>query len=207
VGDTAVGDTAVGDANGSDANGSDADGSDAASIRPAAEADVPAILEIINDGAEAYRGVIAADRWHEPYMPEDALRGELAAGVRFWVVESGGRIVGAMGLQDVRDVTLIRHAYVRTDQQRHGHGGALLTHLRSLTERPMLVGTWRAATWAVRFYRRHGFRLLSRNETEQLLRRYWTVPDRQIEESVVLADARWPESRERGGPRQTQPRR
>jgi len=176
---------------------------DAAPIRPATDADIPAILEVINEGAQAYRGVIAADRWHEPYMPEDELRAELAAGVRFWVVEAGGRIVGAMGLQDVRDVTLIRHAYVRTGQQRRGHGSALLTYLRSLTERPMLIGTWRAATWAVRFYQRHGFRVLSRDETQRLLRRYWTVPARQIEESVVLADARWPAGPQRGDSEQT----
>lgn len=162
-----------------------------ATVRAATPADVAVILEVINDGAQAYHGVIAADRWHEPYMAEDELLGELEAGVRFWVLEAGGRVVAVMGMQDVDDVTLVRHAYVRTDRRRRGYGSTLLAHLRSVGDRPMLVGTWRAASWAIDFYLRHGFVRLEDTDAQRLLRRYWEVPPRQIEESVVLADGRW----------------
>jgi len=162
-----------------------------AMIRRCGEADVPAICAVVNDAAEAYRGVIPADRWHEPYMPEGELRGEMSAGVLFWGAVAGGRLVGVMGLQDVQDVALIRHAYVATAARRHGVGGVLLQHLLAQTARPMLVGTWAAATWAIRFYERHGFALTAADEKARLLRRYWSIPDRQIETSVVLADARW----------------
>jgi len=155
------------------------------------EADVPAICAVVNDAAEAYRGVIPADRWHEPYMPEGELRGEIAAGVVFWGLEAGGGLVGVMGLQDVQDVALIRHAYVVTAARRDGIGGRLLHHLLTQTDRPILVGTWAAATWAIRFYEKHGFALTAPEEKARLLRRYWSIPDRQIETSVVLADARW----------------
>ena len=155
------------------------------------EADVPAICAVVNDAAEAYRGVIPADRWHEPYMPEGELRGEIAAGVLFWGAVAGGRLVGVMGLQDVQDVALVRHAYVATAARRHGVGGALLQHLLAQTARPILVGTWAAATWAIRFYEKHGFALTAPDEKARLLRRYWSIPARQIETSVVLADARW----------------
>lgn len=160
-------------------------------IRRCGPADVAAMLAIINDAAQAYRGVIPADRWHEPYMPEDELRGELAAGVVFWGAEVDGRLAGVMGLQDVQDVALIRHAYVATAHRGRGIGGELLRHLLAQTDRPVLVGTWAAATWAVRFYALHGFALTSPAEKERLLRKYWSIPDRQIETSVVLADARW----------------
>ncbi|TAK23991.1 MAG: GNAT family N-acetyltransferase [Chloroflexota bacterium] len=153
--------------------------------------DLAAILAVVIDGAEAYRGIIPPDRWHEPYMPEDALRQELAAGVEFWGQEVDGELVGVMGVQPVRDVTLIRHAYVRTAWQRKGFGGALLQHLLALTSTPVMIGTWAAAEWAVRFYERHGFRLVSPDEKERLLTTYWTVPARQRETSVVLADRRW----------------
>jgi N-acetylglutamate synthase-like GNAT family acetyltransferase len=160
-------------------------------IRRCGEADVPAMFAIINDAAQAYRGVIPADRWHEPYMPEAELRAEIAAGVAFWGAERDGRLVGVMGLQDVLDVALIRHAYVATAARGEGIGGALLRHLVDQTDRPLLVGTWAAATWAIRFYERHGFALTSPAEKERLLRRYWSIPDRQIETSVVLVDERW----------------
>lgn len=160
-------------------------------VRTATDADVAAIVEVVNDAARAYRGVIAADCWHEPYMSEDALRADIAAGVRFWVRDVNGVPAAVMGLQRVADVALIRHAYVRSAHQRGGLGGHLLGHLRSRTDEPMLVGTWRAAGWAARFYRQHGFRLLGRDAAQRLLRRYWTVPERQMEESVVLADAAW----------------
>jgi GNAT superfamily N-acetyltransferase len=144
------------------------------------------ILEIINDAARAYRGVIPADRWHEPYMPEEELRAEMAAGVAFWGLTRDSRLAGVMGLQYVQDVALIRHAYTRTAIRGSGVGGALLEHLKREAGAPLLVGTWKAATWAVRFYERSGFVLTSESEKERLLKRYWSIPERQVEESVVL---------------------
>jgi N-acetylglutamate synthase-like GNAT family acetyltransferase len=162
-----------------------------ATIRRCRPADFAAILAIVNDAAQAYRGHIPADRWHEPYMAAEELEREIAAGVAFWGCEETGALAGVMGLQDVRDIALIRHAYVATAARGRGIGGLLLTRLVAAATRPMLVGTWAAATWAVRFYERHGFRLVSAAEKERLLRAYWAIPDRQIETSVVLADARW----------------
>jgi GNAT superfamily N-acetyltransferase len=156
------------------------------SIRPCRDNDRAAILAIVNAAAEAYRGVIPNDRWHEPYMPRDELDREIAAGVSFWGYEEGGRLGGVMGLQSVRDVDLIRHAYVLPSSQRRGIGSALLEHLRQASTRPMLVGTWEAADWAIRFYRRHGFELVTPARKVVLLKTYWNVPDRQIEVSVVL---------------------
>jgi GNAT superfamily N-acetyltransferase len=146
------------------------------------------ILSIINAAAQAYRGVIPADRWHEPYMPADELDREYAAGVVFWGYEDRGRLAGVMGLQDVRDVSLIRHAYVAPAKQRDGIGGKLVAHLQQISTKPMLVGTWTAATWAIRFYERHGFALVSPARKITLLQSYWTIPERQIETSVVLAN-------------------
>lgn len=159
-------------------------------IRDCRSDDFQRIHFIINDAAVAYRGVIPDDRWHEPYMSEEELESEIAAGVRFlgWYSPSD-TLLGVMGSQDVQDVTLIRHAYVLRASQRGGVGSALIAALAEATERPLLVGTWKAATWAVAFYERHGFRLVA--DTATLLRRYWTIPDRQIETSVVLADRRW----------------
>lgn len=161
-------------------------------IRPCGPADRNAILAIINDAAEAYRGIIPPDRWHEPYMPGDELDAEIAAGVAFlgWEDEADG-LVGVMGAQDVRDVTLIRHAYVRTARRGQGIGGRLLAALMAGIDRQVLVGTWTAADWAIRFYERHGFLRLGRAETERLLRTYWTIPERQIETSIVLAGPGW----------------
>jgi GNAT superfamily N-acetyltransferase len=147
-----------------------------------------AILAIINIAATAYRGVIPPDRWHEPYMRSDELDREIADGVAFWAYEEDGIVVGVMGIQPVRDVDLIRHAYVVPGSQRRGAGGALLEHLRSLAKRRMLVGTWAAADWAIRFYGRHGFQPVSPEQKTALLKSYWNVPDRQIETSVVLAN-------------------
>lgn len=149
------------------------------------------MADIVNDAAVAYRGHIPADRWHEPYMPLEELRSEIAAGVRFLGVERAGTLLGIMGSQEVKDVTLIRHAYVRTSERGHGLGTLLLKQLLATTTRPVLIGTWRAATWAISFYERHGFQVVGDEEKNRLLKRYWTVPDRQIETSVVLADARW----------------
>ena len=156
-------------------------------IGPCTAADVPAIHEIINDAAQAYKGVIPADRWHEPYMPMADLESEIARGVRFYGYRVDGRLEGVMGIQEVKDVTLIRHAYVRTKARRHGIGQALLEHLNSLSQRPVLIGTWKAATWAIRFYEKNGFYVVGEEEKNTLLRKYWTIPDRQVEESVVLA--------------------
>jgi N-acetylglutamate synthase-like GNAT family acetyltransferase len=150
---------------------------------------------IINDGAQAYRGIIPEDRWTEPYMSREKLQDEIDDGVVFWGYEDTGNLLGVMGLQQVRDVTLIRHAYVRSSSQKQGIGTHLLSHLRLLTKRPVLIGTWADAVWAIRFYKRHGFQMVSNEEKDRLLKRYWNIPDRQIETSVVLADAKWQELR------------
>jgi GNAT superfamily N-acetyltransferase len=155
-------------------------------IRPCRDDERATMLQIVNAAAEAYRGVIPDDCWHEPYMSSDELEREIAAGVAFWGYETEGALVGVMGIQAVRDVHLIRHAYVRPDSQRRGVGRALLKHLRDPSERRMLVGTWAAAEWAIRFYRRHGFELVPDERKDALLETYWTVPERQIETSVVL---------------------
>ena len=157
-------------------------------IRPSRNDERGTILAIVNSAAEAYRGVIPADRWREPYMPASELDHEIAAGVAFWVYEADGVLLGAMGIQAVRDVDLIRHAYVVPGNQRSGVGGALISHLRGLSARRMLVGTWAAAGWAIRFYERHGFQLVSPETKAELLKTYWTIPDRQVETSVVLAN-------------------
>lgn len=157
-------------------------------IRACGEADLDEVLAVINDGASAYKGVIPPDCWHEPYMPAAELRRELRAGVVFWGCWEEGELVGVMGLQRVREVTLIRHAYVRTARQRSGIGTRLLAALRGRAPGPLLVGTWGDAAWAVRFYERHGFRLAGAEQKERLLRAYWSIPERQIETSVVLAE-------------------
>jgi GNAT superfamily N-acetyltransferase len=156
-------------------------------IRRCGEEDLATMLAIVNGAAEAYRGVIPADRWHEPYMPEAELREEIAAGVEFWGLETADGLAGVMGVQPVRDVDLIRHAYVRPGHQRHGVGAELIEHLRRRSARRMLVGTWAAATWAISFYERHGFVLVAPERAAALFRAYWTIPERQIETSVVLA--------------------
>ena len=158
-----------------------------ATIRPCRDDERAAIAAIVNAAAEAYRGVIPADRWHEPYMPLDELEGEISAGVAFWGYEADGALVGIMGVQPVRDVDLIRHAYVSPGSQRRGVGRALLEHLTGSSTRQILVGTWAAADWAIRFYQRHGFEPVGPERTATLLRAYWDIPERQIETSVVLA--------------------
>ena|SRR5438477_5539144 len=168
-------------------------------IRRSGQPDLAQMSAVINDAAQAYRGVIPADRWHEPYMPEDELVGEIASGVIFWIAEDGGRVVGVMGIQDKGEVALVRHAYVATVSQGSGVGTTLLRHVEGLTGKPILIGTWAAATWAIEFYRRNGFTLLTEAEKERLLRTYWSIPERQIATSVVLADRKWMDSR-RGPP-------
>ncbi len=159
--------------------------------------DFEPIWEIINDGSQAYKGVIPADRWAEPYMSREKLRREIADGVVFWGSEREGELAGVMGLQQVRDVTLIRHAYVRSGNQRSGVGASLLAHLLERVSSPVLVGTWADAEWAIRFYEKRGFRMVTPEEKEILLRRYWSIPERQVETSVVLADANWRRGEER----------
>jgi GNAT superfamily N-acetyltransferase len=155
-------------------------------IRRCRDDERAAIAAIVNAAAEAYRGVIPADRWHEPYMSRAELDAEIAAGVAFWGYEDGGALIGVMGIQPVRDVVLIRHAYVAPAAQGRGIGGALLRHLLATVSGPVLVGTWAAAEWAIRFYVRHGFALVPRERVPQLLRAYWDIPERQVETSVVL---------------------
>ena len=156
-------------------------------IRPCDRGDGDTILAIVNAAAEAYRGVIPADRWHEPYMGADELQAEIAAGVRFSAYEVGGEVVGVMGIQPVRNVDLIRHAYVLPAWQGRGVGGALMRHLLERQERQVLVGTWAAATWAIGFYERNAFRLVPAAAKALLLKAYWTIPERQVDVSVVLA--------------------
>ena len=160
-------------------------------IRPCREDDFEAIYSIINDAATVYRGVIPADRWKEPYMSRAELRREIENGVDFWGYEDAGELAGVMGIQDVKDVTLIRHAYVRSGRRQQGIGGKLLSQLSWQTERPVLIGTWADALWAIGFYEKRGFRRVPGGEKGRLLRRYWSIPERQIETSVVLADRRW----------------
>lgn len=155
-------------------------------IRPCGPADLERMYQIINDAAQAYRGIIPDDRWHDPYMPREELEREINQGVRFWGIESNGVLLGVMGLQAVKDVTLIRHAYVATAHRGNGLGGRLLEHLLQQTHGTLLVGTWAAAEWAIRFYERHGFRQVTPSEKDQLLRTYWFIPERQVKTSVVL---------------------
>ena len=160
-------------------------------IVPGEKTDFEEILTIINDAAKAYKDIIPADRWHDPYMSKQELRDQIGDAVQFWCYREGNTIVGVMGIQDKQDVTLIRHAYVRTVARNKGIGGKLLHHLSRLATKPILIGTWADATWAISFYKKHGFNLVSHEEKEHLLRKYWNIPLRQIETSVVLASASW----------------
>jgi N-acetylglutamate synthase-like GNAT family acetyltransferase len=160
-------------------------------IRRCEEPDFELIWAIINDGAQAYKGIIPADRWTEPYMSREKLQHEIDDGVVFWGCEESGALVGVMGIQQVQDVTLIRHAYVRSSSQKQGIGAHLLSHLRKMANDPVLIGTWADAVWAIRFYERHGFQVVGSDEKDRLLRKYWSIPERQIDTSVVLADSNW----------------
>ena len=153
------------------------------------------IYDIINDAAFAYKSVIPDDCWHEPYMSERELRLQIEEDVEFWCYKEDGKIIGVMGIQDKGDVTLIRHAYVRTTARNRGIGSKLLAHLETFTNKPILIGTWAAADWAIRFYQKHGFRLLSPERKNNMLLKYWTIPRRQLETSVVLANRDWPGDR------------
>jgi GNAT superfamily N-acetyltransferase len=159
-------------------------------IRRCTQADFEAILEVINDAAQAYKGIIPEDRWHEPYMPKEELVQEISAGVVFWGYQEQ-QLLGVMGIQDVEAVALIRHAYVRTRAQGRGIGTALLRQLEMMTHKPILIGTWAAARWAISFYEKNGYAAISEEEKTALLRTYWSIPERQVETSVVLASPRW----------------
>ena len=160
-------------------------------IRLCENNDFESIYSIINDGAQAYKDVIPEDRLKEPYMSREELKRQIDEGVIFWGHEEDGELIGVMGIQDIQDVTLIRHAYVRTEDQNKGVGKKLLNELCTQTSRPVLIGAWADAAWAIRFYEKHGFRLVSPEDKDRLLKRYWSVPERQIETSVVLADQKW----------------
>jgi N-acetylglutamate synthase-like GNAT family acetyltransferase len=166
-------------------------------IRRSTDADFAAILAIVNTAAQAYRGVIPSDRWREPYMSADELAREIAEGIVFWVAEENGRLTGMMGIQDKGDVALVRHAYVAPGTQRTGVGTRLLRHVEALVDKPVLIGTWAAASWAIEFYRRNGYTTVPSDAKDRLLRTYWSIPERQIETSVVLASTRWMETRSR----------
>ena len=162
-------------------------------IRKCIESDFNSIFEIINDAARTYKGVIPQDRWHEPYMSPAELRAQIDDGVVFWGLERDGQLLGVMGIQDKGDVTLIRHAYVLSKAQNRGIGKKLLRHLESMTAKPILIGTWSAASWAVSFYQKNGYKLVSEEEKNRLLRKYWSIPERQVETSVLLANQSWPQ--------------
>ncbi len=160
-------------------------------IRECTPADFEGILAVINDSARAYHGVIPADCWHDPYMPAEQLRREIGDGVRFSCVEENAAILGVMGIQDKAEVALIRHAYVSTAHRGRGTGTVLLRHLEATTRQPILIGTWAAATWAISFYEKNGYSLVTESEKDRLLKKYWSISQRQIETSVVLADRKW----------------
>jgi N-acetylglutamate synthase-like GNAT family acetyltransferase len=160
-------------------------------IRKCTDSDFELILEIINDAAQAYKGVIPADCWREPYMSREELKHEIEDRVYFWGFEDEVSLIGVMGIQDKGDVILIRHAYVRSNKRNQGIGARLLHFLESTTEKPILIGTWADATWAIAFYKKNGYRLLPEKEKNRLLRKYWTIPRRQVVTSVVLANKKW----------------
>ena len=165
-------------------------------IRKCTDHDFETIYEIINEAAQVYKGVIPEDRWHGPYMPREELRSEIQDGIEFWGIEQDGHLAGVMGIQDRGDVTLIRHSYVRAKAQKKGIGTELLQHLEQLTDKPVLIGTWADASWAIFFYTKNGYILLSKAETVELLQKYWSIPERQVTTSVVLADRKWMRSRQ-----------
>jgi GNAT superfamily N-acetyltransferase len=160
-------------------------------IRLCSQRDINTIYEIINDSANAYEGHIPADCYHQPYMPQDKLLSEIADGVVFYGYEEDGSLIAVMGIQDRGPVTLIRHAYTRTERRGEGIGSKLLEHLLGITTKPVMIGTWRGATWAVTFYQKHGFKLASEEDKDRLLQEYWSIPHRQVETSVVLVDERY----------------
>ncbi|HEY55665.1 MAG TPA: GNAT family N-acetyltransferase [Dehalococcoidia bacterium] len=153
-------------------------------IRQCHSSDIERVYFIINQAAKAYEGVIPPDCYHQPYMPREELEQEWKR-VSFFGWEVNGELVGIMGLEPIKDVTLIRHAYVLPEWQRQGISSKLLAHIKGLVATPhLLVGTWADARWAIDFYLKHGFKLLS--DKDEVLKSYWDIPQRQIETSVVL---------------------
>jgi GNAT superfamily N-acetyltransferase len=153
-------------------------------IRKCQADDAQRMYFIINEAAKAYNGVIPADRYHQPYMPMSELEEEMKR-MTFFGWEANWELVGVMGIEPIKDVTLIRHAYVLPRWQRQGIASKLLNHLKSLvTTSRLLVGTWVDVHWAIAFYQKHGFNLLP--DKDELLKSYWDIPQRQIETSVVL---------------------
>ncbi len=169
-------------------------------IRKCTESDFMTMLETINDAAQAYKGVIPDDCWNEPYMPSEELRHEIEDGIVFWGLEHDGQLLGVMGIQDKGDLTLIRHVYIRTQAQKLGIGTRLLQHLENITEKPILIGTWAVASWAILFYEKNGYTSVSEEEKNRLLGKYWSIPERQIEISVVLANQRWKKAQQEAPP-------
>ncbi|HKC62560.1 MAG TPA: GNAT family N-acetyltransferase [Pyrinomonadaceae bacterium] len=157
-------------------------------IRNATDEDFEEIFRTINEAAIAYKGVIPSDCWHEPYMTKEELRTQIDGGVQFSCYVDNNQIIGVMGIQYKADVALIRHAYVRTKQRNRGIGSLLLRELLRDSDKPILIGTWKSADWAIHFYEKHGFRLINEDEKNRLLKKYWEIPVRQIEASVVLVD-------------------
>ena len=157
-------------------------------IREISSSDFDEVFRVVNDAAQAYRGIIPDDRWKEPYMTRDELQSEIKAGVNFSGHEVNGELVAVMGIQDVKDVTLIRHAYTIMAEQGKGIGKELLENLTSQTNKPILIGTWADSNWAISFYKKNGFCLTSSTEKDILLRKYWNIPERQIATSVVLSN-------------------
>ena len=170
-------------------------------IRRCLDNEFDTIYEIINDGAKAYKGVIPDDRWHEPYMSRSELKQQIREGVDFWGLDENGTLCGVMGIQEMGDVTLIRHAYVRTSEQRRGIGGQLLELLREQSDKPFLIGMWMEATWAIKFYEKHGFQQIPKDRISDLLEKYWSIPKRQVETSTVLADDKWFKTKKRANNR------
>lgn len=160
-------------------------------IRETTGSDLKVIFEIINDAAQAYKGIIPENCWHEPYMPIEELRRQIDDNIVFWGIEQNGELIGVMGFQDKGDVTLIRHAYIRTQARNQGLGTKLLRYLEDMTDKPILIGTWADATWAILFYEKNGYRLVTKQEKNHLLKKYWSIPELQIETSVVLVDHKW----------------
>ena len=165
-------------------------------IREATEKDFDEIYNVINDAAIAYKGIIPADRWHEPYMTKEELKTQIEEGVRFSCYVDDNKIIGVMGIQDKNDVDLIRHAYVITSQRKKGIGTLLIHELLKSSKKPILIGTWKAADWAINFYERHGFFVVPEDEKNILLRKYWNIPDRQVETSVVLVDTKYKDKKD-----------
>ncbi len=160
-------------------------------IRQCNDRDFEIIYSIINDAARVYKAVIPEDRWKEPYMSKDELQHQINEDVVFWGYEEDGELIGVMGIQHLQDVSLIRHAYVRPERQNQGVGQELLVELCRQTDRPTLIGTWASAVWAIQFYEKNGFKIVSQQEKNRLLEKYWSIPARQVETSVVLADRKW----------------